>query len=250
MVQLETSATNNNTCNNDLMLPDTKLHKYLQPILGTACTVAYVQKLEDLNPELKNSDKLKNVFISVIDKIPDEDKNHVVASVLKVSQIKNIIPQDENTTPYSEAYKDFGNMVTRLIPNLYNVAKCADDIVCDKNISPEKILKILESPLASIRTIVLNDAIQQDITSYPEASKEMDLILRAFGDGLEHFPQIVQYIAEKSAQTAEVIFTKKDFRDFPKWQKSQTIQNAQKQVVTGEQRTNVWSTNRIGYQNG
>ena len=248
MTQLNTFASN--TEGNDVALPDTRLHKYLQPILGTACTIAYIQRLEELNPELKDNDDLVDKFIGVIDKIPDEDKNPILASALKISKIKDDLPQDGDMSKYADAYKDFKNITTRLIPNLYNLAKCADGVVYDSSLSCEEIFEVLESPLASVRTIMLNDSIEKNTSSLQQAHEEMDCILGASGKkSLKYFPYIVQYVAEKSAQTAEIVFNKTDFRKFPEWEKSIAIQDAKKQALNCKQAIDMSLIIKKGRQN-
>ena len=249
MVQLEISATNNGACNDDLKLPDTKFHKYLQPILGTACTIVYIQKLEELNPELSNNDGLKDTFISVIDKIPDEDKNYVITAALKVSKIKEVLLKNGNMCQYADSYKNFENIATRLLQNLYNLAKCANDVIFDKTIPSDKKIEMLESPLAIARLIIRNDTINKSITSIQSANKDIDMAIYSAAGGLNEFPVIVQYIAEKSAKAAEIIFTKKDFRDFPKWQKIKAIKDAQKRALTGEKEIDLPSKIKAGIQN-
>lgn len=218
-------------------MAEDKLHKYLEPILGTACTAVAIEYLEELNPELKNNNDLRDIFINTIDKIPEDDKNYVVAAALKISKIKNIRASQGDDFEFAGAYKDFESITTRLLKNFYNIAKYADSIISDNTLTDDEKIKIIDSPVFSARTIILNDSINKDKISISQARNEIDMIVRSSAGGMQQFPLIVEYIAQKSGKAAEIMFNHKEFRNFSKWQKAKIVQNSQKQALRNEQKT-------------
>ena len=233
---------------NDI-LPNDKLHKYLQPIIGKACTIVYVQRLEELNPELKGNDELRDKFIDLIECIPNDDKNHMVTAALKISKIKNVLAEQGDDFEFAGSYKDFENITSRLLKNFYGMAMYANSMLYDETISDEEKIASFDSPIASARTIMINDSINKDITSLEEANKEMDLIIRSSAGGKEQFPLLVQYMAEKSGLAAELVFNHKEYRKFSEWHKNKTVQDAKKQAITGKQEPDLTQIVKTGNQN-
>ena len=234
---------------NDI-LPDDKLHKYLRPLIGTACTIAYVQRLEELNPEMKGNEELRDKFIDLIDTIPNDDKNYMIAAALKISKIKNVLTEKGDDFEFAGSYKDFENITTRLLKNLYGMATFANSMLYDEKISDEEKIASFDSPIASARTIMLNDSIDKNITSPEKANEEMDLIIRSSAGGIEQFPLLVEYMAEKSEQAAKTIFNYKEYRNFSEWRKSKLVQVAKKLAITGIQEPDLTPIIKTGNQNG
>ena len=127
----------------ELHLPDDKLHKCLQPIVGTACSIVVVQKLEEFNPELKNNDELRDKFIQLLEQTPKEDKSHMVAAVIKISKIKELLASKGDDFEFADAYKNFENITTRLLKNFYTIAKYAETIIPSKTLTEEEKLTYL-----------------------------------------------------------------------------------------------------------
>lgn len=234
---------------NDI-LPDDKLHKYLRPLIGTACTIAYVQRLEELNPEMKGNEELRDKFIDLIDTIPNDDKNYMIAAALKISKIKNVLTEKGDNFEFAGSYKDFENITSRLLKNLYGMATFANSMLYDEKISDEEKIASFDSPIASARTIMLNDSIDKNITSPEKANEEMDLIIRSSAGGIEQFPLLVEYMAEKSEQAAKTIFNYKEYRKFSEWHKNKLVQDAKKQAITGIQEPDLTPIIKTGNQNG
>lgn len=234
---------------NDI-LPDDKLHKYLRPIIGTACTIAYVQRLEELNPEMKGNEELRDKFIDLIDTIPNDDKNYMIAAALKISKIKNVLTEKGDNFEFAGSYKDFENITSRLLKNLYGMATFANSMLYDDKISDEEKIASFDSPIASARTIMLNDSIDKNITSPEKANEEMDLIIRSSAGGIQQFPLLVEYLAQKSEQTANIVFNYKEYRKFSEWHKNKLVQDAKEQALTGKQEPDLTLIIKTGNQNG
>lgn len=234
---------------NDI-LPDDKLHKYLRPIIGTACTIAYVQRLEELNPEMKGNEELRDKFIDLIDTIPNDDKNYMIAAALKISKIKNVLTEKGDNFEFAGSYKDFENITSRLLKNLYSMATFANSMLYDDKISDEEKIASFDSPIASARTIMLNDSIDKNITSPEKANEEMNLIIRSSAGGIQQFPLLVEYLAQKSEQTANIVFNYKEYRKFSEWHKNKLVQDAKEQALTGKQEPDLTLIIKTGNQNG
>lgn len=250
MTLLRKYATDISQKNADIQLPDDNLHQYLQPILGTAFTIVAIQKLEELNPEMKDNEELKDKFIQVLKETPEEDRGHMVAAAIKISKIKECMNSKQDGFEFSGAYENFENITTRLLKNFYSIAKYAETIIPSETLTDDEKMEAIGGPVFSAQTIMLNDAIEKDIPSIELAKKELDLVVGSAGGGIKHFPILVQYVAEKSAQSAEIIFDNKEFRNFSKWAKEKAVQDAKKQALTGEKNTDMLLVNSKGIQNG
>ena len=221
---------------NDI-LPNDKLHKYLRPIIGTACTIAYVQRLEELNPELKGNEELRDKFINLIDSIPNDDKNYMVTAALKISKIKNTLAEKGDDFEFAGSYKDFENITTRILKNFHTIATFANSMLYNDKISDEEKIASFNSPIASARSIILNDSIDKNITSQEKANEEMNLIIHSAAGGIQQFPLLVEYLAQKSGQTANIVFNYKEYRKFSEWHKNKLVQDAKEQALTGKKET-------------
>lgn len=250
MTLLRKYATDISEKNADIQLPDDKLHQYLQPILGTACTIVAVQKLEELNPELRGNEEVKNKLIQVLEETPEEDKGRMVAAAIKISKIKNDLNAKNDGFEFAGAYENLENITTRLLKNFYGIAKYAETIIPSETLTDDEKIDAIGGPVFSAQTIMLNDVIDKDIPSIEMAEKELELVVGSAAGGSKHFPILVQYVAEKSAQAAEIIFDNKEFRNFSKWAKEQAVQDAKKQALTGEKNTDMLLVNSKGIQNG
>ncbi len=229
--------------------PTDKLEAYLQPIVGKACATEVVKRMEEFHPELKGNDKLRDTFIKELDKFPDEDKPYLVAATLKISKIRDVLASKGDNSEFAESYKDLENITTRLLKNFYNIAKFAQTSIFDESIPDGKKLELIESPVFGVRTIVFNDDIVKT-TPAEKAKEEIDLVIGSAAAGVPYFPTAIEYIAEKSAKSAEIIFDKKEYRHFSKWLKDKTVQDAQIAAVSGKTNTNMPQTSRQGVQNG
>lgn len=216
-----------------------KLNKYLQPILGKACTDETIKRLEQLHPELKDNDNLKDKFIKEIDKFPEEDRNYMVVAILKISKIKEILTANGDESEFSDSYKDLENITTRLLKNFYSVAKFGKESLTDETLSDDEKINIMTGPVASATCIVFNDRIEESANSPEQAVKELDLVYSSAAGGIKDFPLIVQYMAERSAQAADAVFDKKEYRKFSKWLKDKTIQDAKHTALTGKPSTDM-----------
>ncbi len=237
---------------NKVSLPDEKLHQYLKPLIGVSQTIEVVKYLENANPELVGNEKLKDKFIQEVSNVPDEDKNHMIAAAVKLSTIKNKLLETNDNFEFKEAYKDFENITTRLLKNFYNMAKYTDRMLFDESLSDEEKIESINSPIYVAKSIVLNDTILNKEISQVMASESIGKLKdSASGIGnIESFQLLVQYVAEKSAQSAEIIFDNKEFRNFSKWAKEKAVQDAKKQALTGEKNTDMLLVNSKGIQNG
>ena len=231
-------------------LPDDKLHKYLQPIVGTACSIVVVQQLEKFNPELKNNDELRDRFIQLLEQTPEEDRSRMVAAAIKVSKIKELLSTNGDDFEFVDAYKNFENITTRLLKNFYTIAKYADTIIPSETLTEEEKLEAVGGPVFAAQTIMLNDAVEKDILSIEQAKKEVDFVVGSSAGGIKHFPVLVEFVAEKSAEAAEMVFGNKEFREFSKWMRNKTVQDAKNQALTGEKSSDKLPINDRGIQNG
>ena len=218
----------------DVKIPDDKLHKYLQPILGNACTVSAVRFLEQLNPELKGNEELRDKLIKEIDKVPEDDRKCMVGAALKISKIKNVLAENGDNSEFSYAYKDFENITTRLLKNLYNMAKYSKSITENKTYSEEELLTSINNPISVARSIFFNDIINTDIKASKDADEEISTLIAGAGCCIKDFPILVQYIAEKSAQAAEIVFNYTEYRNFSEWNKSRVVENAKSETLNGK----------------
>lgn len=87
-------------------------------------------------------------------------------------------------------------------------------------------------------------------TSLEQAQKEVDTTIRAAAGGMKDFKLLVEYIAEKSGNAAEIMFNTKEFRNFSQWGKERAIEKAKQQALTGKQETPDLTNIRTGNQNG
>ena len=234
----------------ELHLPDDKLHKCLQPIVGTACSIVVVQKLEEFNPELKNNDELRDKFIQLLEQTPKEDKSHMVAAVIKISKIKEILASKGDDFEFADAYKNFENITTRLLKNFYTIAKYAETIVPSNTLTEEEKIEAVGGPLFAAQTIMLNDFVEKDISSIEQAKSEINMVVGSSAGGMKYFPMLVEFVAKKSALAAEMVFGNKEFREFSKWMRDKTVQDAKYQALTGEKSPDVLPANDRGIQNG
>ena len=209
----------------NMQLPNDKLSHYLEPILGTACAVEVVERLENFNPELRGNDNLQDKFIQIIEDTPEDDKLHMVAAALKISKIREVLRDNGDDFEYAEAYKDFESITSRLLKNFYNIAKYAENIFSDENLSEDEKMNAIGGPIFSAQVIMLNDNIEKALTPQ-QAKKEVDLTINSAGGGMNDFKLLVKYVAEKSEQAAEIVFNTKEFREFSKWEKYRLIQDA------------------------
>ena len=231
-------------------IPDDKLHKYLQPILGTACTIEAINRLEEFNPELKGNEELRDKFIRLLEDTPDEDKLHMVAAALKISKIREVLRNDGTEFEFADAYKDFENITSRLLKNFYNIGKYAENIFSDNKLSDDEKMGAIGGPIFSAQVIMLNDNIEKDALTSEQAKKEIDITVNSAAGGMKDFKLLVQYIAEQSGKAAEIVFDTKEFRKFSKWEKDKTVQDAKRQALTGEKSIDKLPINDRGIQNG
>ena len=217
-------------------MAEDKLHKYLEPILGLHSTVEVIRRLEEMNPELKGNEELRDKFIKEIEKVPDSDKNSMVVTALKLSKIKDVLAEEGDNFEHAGAYRDFENITTRLLKNFYNMAKYADSMFSDESLTEEEVVAAFDGPISSARSVVFNDTLEKS-TSLEQAQKEVDTTIRAAAGGMKDFKLLVEYIAEKSGNAAEIMFNTKEFRNFSQWGKERAIEKAKQQALTGKQET-------------
>ena len=129
------------------------------------------------------------------------------------------------------------------------MAKYADSMFSDESLTEEEVVAAFAGPISSARSVVFNDTLEKS-TSLEQAQKEVDTTIRAAAGGMKDFKLLVEYIAEKSGNAAEIMFNTKEFRNFSQWGKERAIEKAKQQALTGKQETPDLTNIRTGNQNG